>query len=230
MMNTASILIIEDDEVIRELLTLTLQSAGYAPVIAAADGCEGMALVHQVHPSLILLDLMLPGIDGFGICSLVREDERTRHIPIIMLTALSQEAEIVKGLDLGANDYITKPFSRKVLLARIRAQLRNAEEFQERREYRHQGILLNAVTHLCTLDGKPLEITAGEFSLLQLLLSHPGQVFTRRQIQERVYGEGYLATPRAIDVQIVSLRRKLGSQGNAIETVRGVGYRLKESD
>lgn len=229
-MNEHSILIIEDDEVIRELLTMTLQSAGYSPVFAAADGCEGMAMIHREHPSLILLDLMLPGIDGFGVCALVRGDERIRHIPIIMLTALGLEADIVKGLDLGANDYITKPFSRNVLLARIRCQLRNAEDHMERKEYHYGAITLNALAHTCTLNGEGLDITASEFSLLELLMSHPGQVFTRTQIQEHVYGDRYSATPRAIDVQIVSLRRKLESHGNAIETVRGVGYRLKEPE
>ena len=227
---TPRLLIIEDDETIRELLSMTLAADGYAQIYTAADGAEGLAQIRKCHPDLILLDLMLPEVDGLTICQMVKSAPETRHIPIIMLTAKSTEADIIRGLDMGASDYVTKPFNRKVLLARIRTQLRSREEQGEQDIYEYGPLKLDCRQHLATLDGTPLELTAGEFALLHLLLSHPGQVFTRTQIVTQTKGGNYPVTERSIDVQMVNLRRKLGPMGNPIETVRGVGYRLKNPE
>ena len=229
-MSKERILIVEDDESIRELLAMTLAASGYGDVVTAADGNEGLSEARACHPDLILLDLMLPYIDGLTICSVLKGDEATRHIPIIMITARNSEADIIKGLDMGANDYVTKPFSRQVLLARIRTQLRGYEEKLEAEEYAYGGLVLNSALHSVTLDGAEIELTAGEFTLLQLFLKHPGRVFTRSQIVAMTKGDNYPVTERAIDVQLVSLRRKLGALGSSIETVRGVGYRLKSEE
>lgn len=229
-MSKERILIVEDDESIRELLAMTLAASGYGDVVTAADGNEGLSEARACHPNLILLDLMLPYIDGLTICSVLKGDEATRHIPIIMITARNSEADIIKGLDMGANDYVTKPFSRQVLLARIRTQLRGYEEKLETEEYAYGGLVLNSALHSVTLDGVGIELTAGEFTLLQLFLKHPGRVFTRSQIVAMTKGDNYPVTERAIDVQLVSLRRKLGALGSSIETVRGVGYRLKAEE
>lgn len=229
-MSKERILIVEDDESIRELLAMTLAASGYGDVVTAADGNEGLSEARACHPDLILLDLMLPYIDGLTICSVLKGDEATRHIPIIMITARNSEADIIKGLDMGANDYVTKPFSRQVLLARIRTQLRGYEEKLEAEEYAYGGLVLNSALHSVTLDGVGIELTAGEFTLLQLFLKHPGRVFTRSQIVAMTKGDNYPVTERAIDVQLVSLRRKLGALGSSIETVRGVGYRLKAEE
>lgn len=229
-MSKERILIVEDDESIRELLAMTLAASGYGDVVTAADGNEGLSEARACHPDLILLDLMLPYIDGLTICSVLKGDEATRHIPIIMITARNSEADIIKGLDMGANDYVTKPFSRQVLLARIRTQLRGYEEKLETEEYAYGGLVLNSALHSATLDGAGIELTAGEFTLLQLFLKHPGRVFTRSQIVAMTKGDNYPVTERAIDVQLVSLRRKLGALDSSIETVRGVGYRLKAEE
>ncbi len=221
------ILIIEDEQPIRELLTLTLESAGYSSVCSAADGEEGLALAARILPDLILLDLMLPGIDGLTVCRKLKAVEETRSIPIIMLTARSEESDIVVGLELGADDYITKPFSRKILVARIRALLRRRTEEEESAEIRRFGLVIQPDTRTAKLEGQLLELTYSEFEILALFAAHPGRVYTRNQIILKLKGEDYPVTERAVDVQIVNLRRKLGEWGAArIETVRGVGYRL----
>lgn len=229
-MSNEKILIIEDDESIRELLAMTLQAAGFSETLSTGDGVEGLALLRKHTPDLVLLDLMLPGLDGLSICKLAKADDATRHIPIIMITAKTAESDIVRGLDLGASDYITKPFSRQVLLARIRTQLRGHEEKLESLEFSYRGLALNSSLHRVTMDDREFELTSGEFTLLLLFLKHPGHVFTRTQIVTRTKGEKYPVTERAIDVQMVTLRRKLGALGSRLETVRGVGYRLKEED
>ena len=229
-MKNPRLLIIEDDESIRELLSLTLEADGYQEIFTAADGAEGMAMLRKCHPDLVLLDLMLPGVDGLTICQMAKSSPETRHSPSIMLTAKSTEADIVRGLDLGASDYVTKPFNRKVLLARIRTQLRTREEQGEQDVYLYGPLKLDCRQHLATLEGSPLELTAGEFTLLHLFLTHPGRVFTRTQIVTHTKGTRYPVTERSIDVQMVSLRRKLGEWGRNIETVRGVGYRLKSQE
>lgn len=224
------ILIIEDEEPIRELLKMTLASAGYTNVAVAVNGEDGLAAARFRTPNLILLDLMLPGLDGLNVCRQLKADSATRNIPIIMLTAKSEESDVVVGLEMGAADYITKPFSRKILIARVRAQLRQWSEQESAGEIRLGELLIQDELHSAKLDGRELELTPTEFAILKLLAAHPGRVFTRNQIIGQVKGQGYPVTERAIDVQIVNLRRKLGDWGANIDTVRGVGYRMKPGD
>lgn len=226
-MPNEKILIVEDEPAIRELIRLTLQSAGYPAAYEAADGETGLQLARKHHPDLILLDLMLPGIDGLTVCRKLKADEETRNIPVIMLTAKSEESDVVLGLEMGAGDYVTKPFSRKILIARIRAQLRDFSEQENSSEIRRSGLVVNPDQHRVRLDDRELELTFSEFEILRLFVSHPGRVYTRSQIIARIKGVDYPVTERSIDVQIVNLRRKLGTWGVNIETIRGVGYRLK---
>ncbi len=228
-MGCKTILIIDDEEPIRELLKLTLQSAGFDSILEASDGEDGLALAARYLPDLILLDLMLPGMDGLSVCRRLKASPDTRMIPIIMLTAKSDESDIVVGLEMGANDYITKPFSRKVLTARIRAQFRIAEQQDQSSVLQVSGLSINKDQRRVSVSGESISLTFSEFEILVLLAAHPGRVFTRGQIIRRIKGEDYPVTDRAVDVQIVNLRRKLGEWGAAhIETIRGIGYRLAQ--
>lgn len=228
-MNNKTILIIDDEEPIRELLKLTLQSAGFDSILEASDGEDGLALAARYLPDLILLDLMLPGMDGLSVCRRLKTSPDTRMIPIIMLTAKSDESDIVVGLEMGANDYITKPFSRKVLTARVRAQFRIAEQQDQSSVLQVSGLNINKDQRRVSVSGESVSLTFSEFEILVLLAAHPGRVFTRGQIIRRIKGEDYPVTDRAVDVQIVNLRRKLGEWGAAhIETIRGIGYRLAQ--
>ena len=229
-MSNEKILLIEDEPAIRELVRLVLSDAGYSHIYESGDGVEGLALAKKYSPDLILLDLMLPGMDGLTVCRKLKADPECAHIPVVMLTAKSEESDVVLGLEMGASDYVTKPFSRKILAARVRAQLREAVEPENSGELRRGSLTLNRELHLVRLDGTELELTLSEFEILYLLSSHPGRVFTRNQMISRIKGDDYPVTERAIDVQIVNLRRKLGSWGVNIETIRGVGYRLKSGD
>ncbi len=229
-MSKEHILIVDDEEDILELLSYNLKRDGYK--VTTADGGErALKEAKQSLPDLIILDLMLPGIDGLQICRILKTTEKTSSIPIVMLTARGEEADIVAGLEMGADDYIIKPFSPKVLLARIKAVLRrrktdsslNSEDILKIKE-----IVINISKHEVTVNNKKLELTFTEFKLLQFLSSRPGRVFTRFQIMDAVQGEDYIATDRSIDVQIAGLRKKLGNCGNYIETVRGVGYKFSE--
>ncbi|MBQ6705781.1 MAG: response regulator transcription factor [Opitutales bacterium] len=221
------ILIVEDDEAIRDVVRYALESNGFKNVLTAADGEEGLRLALRECPALILLDLMLPKTDGLEVCRRLKRDESVRDVPVIMLTAKSEESDIVLGLELGAVDYITKPFSTKVLVARVRAHLRQAFDQENSTEIRRDGLTLNTAEHTARLNGELLELTFTEYGILQLLASRPGRVYTRDQIVSRVKGDDYPVTDRAIDVQMVNLRRKLGAWAVNIETVRGVGYRMK---
>ncbi len=221
------ILVIEDDEAIRDVIRFTLESNGFTQVLTAGDGALGLRMAQREQPSLILLDLMLPQLDGLSVCRELKRDEATRNIPVIMLTAKSEESDIVLGLELGACDYITKPFSNKVLVARVRAQLRSGIEQEQSNEIRYDALVMNTLDHTAKLDGNTLDLTFTEYGILCLLAKRPGRVFTRDQIVSKVKGDDYPVTDRAIDVQIVNLRRKLGTWGTHIETVRGVGYRMK---
>ena len=226
-MANQTILIIDDEEPIRELLKLTLQSAGYDSVLEASNGEDGLALAMRYKPDLILLDLMLPGMDGLSVCRRLKSSPDTQMIPIIMLTAKSDESDIVIGLEMGANDYITKPFNRKVLTARIRTQFRIAEQQDQSQVLQVSGLILNKEQHRVSVFGETIALTFSEFVILELLSAHPGRAFTRGQIIRWIKGEDYPVTDRAVDVQIVNLRRKLGEWGTAhIETIRGIGYRL----
>lgn len=221
------ILVIEDDEAIRDVIRFTLENNGYKEVLTAGDGESGLRIARREQPSLVLLDLMLPQLDGLSVCRELKRDETTRNIPVIMLTAKSEESDIVLGLEMGANDYITKPFSNKVLVARVRAQLRNGFEQEHGDEIRYDALVMNTAEHTAKLDGKPLDLTVTEYGILRIFAKRPGRVFTRDQIVTKVKGDDYPVTDRAIDVQIVNLRRKLGTWGTHIETVRGIGYRMK---
>ena len=226
-MSTETIVIIEDDSAIRSVLSIALKGAGYTIVKEAESGDEGLKLVNELKPSLILLDLMLPGIDGFSVCSKIRENPETASIPIIMLTARSDENDIIRGLECGADDYITKPFSRQVLLARIRAVLRRPQSRKTDATIEFDGLSINDETHKVLLKGKMLDLTGSEYRVLSLLLSRPERVYTRSQIIDLTQDPDKAVTDRAVDVQIVGLRRKLGSWANHIETIRGVGYRFQ---
>ena len=222
------ILVVDDEESILELVAYNLTRAGYA-CTCAASGTEAVRAVRTLLPDLVVLDLLLPGMDGLEVCSVLKADAKTRAVPIVMLTAKGSEADIVRGLELGADDYIVKPFSPKVLLARVAAVLR-------RREKVDAGGAPLAVRDLVMHPGRrevfvgerPVDLTHTEFQVLHLLARRPGWVFTRAQIVDAVHGPGYPVTDRAVDVQVVGLRKKLGPDADYIETVRGVGYRFKE--
>lgn len=229
-----SVLIVEDEEDIRELLSYTLIREGYQ-VATVSTGEEALAVAEAKTPDLVLLDLMLPGLDGLTVCRKLRAHPKTAGVAIVMLTARGEEGDIVTGLNMGANDYITKPFSRNVLLARVRAVLRNVavhgepgEAEDTEAELKIHNIVIHPGRHLVLVDGAGVELSATEFRVLCVLARKPGWVFTREQILDAVHGDNYAITERAVDVHIVSLRRKLGAAGQYIETVRGVGYRLKE--
>lgn len=220
------ILVVEDEEAIRELIGINLQAAGYR-VDFAVDGTQALEKVKTIHPDLILLDWMLPGLDGLDVLRRLKADSKLAVIPVMMLTAKSEESDIVLGLEMGAADYLTKPFSNKVLIARIRAILRREAPEPEEENIRYVGLTLTPGQRRAVLDKKEIVLTTGEFDLLALLCARPGHVYTRAQIVARVRGEGYPVTDRAVDVQIVALRRKLGTFGERLETVRGVGYRMR---
>jgi len=232
MANNQSILVIEDEEDIRELVSYNLLREGYQ-VASVATGEDGLKSVDLRPPQLILLDLMLPGIDGLSVCQRLKSNPNTESIPIVMLTAKGEESDIVSGLNLGADDYIAKPFSPKVLLARVRAVLRRADDQPPAEEdspeiYQIHDLVIHHGRHEVTVGGELVDLTSTEFRVLTLLARRPGWVFTRQQILDGIHSGSYAITDRAVDVQIVGLRKKLGSAGRYIETVRGVGYRFKD--
>jgi two-component system, OmpR family, alkaline phosphatase synthesis response regulator PhoP len=223
------LLVVEDEEDILELLRYNLAKEGYR-VTGAIEGEEALAAARSSSPDLIVLDLMLPGIDGLTVCRELKQDVRTRETPIIILTAKGEEADIVAGLELGADDYVIKPFSPRVFLARLRAVLRRrqTEPAAAGDSLKIHEMTIHPGRHAVLVQGRPVELTATEFRLLHFLARRPGWVFTRAQIVQGVQGEDYVVSDRAVDVQIVGLRKKLGAAGKYIETVRGVGYRLQE--
>ena len=224
-----SVLIIEDDPGIRELMAYHLSREGYV-VSEAERGDEGWQKARLGSVDLILLDLMLPGISGMDICRKLKGDPSTADIPIIMVTAKGAEVDIVAGLETGADDYLVKPFSPKVLVARVKSVLRRSQapQIALAKPIEMEGLDIHPGRHEVRVDGKPVSLTHTEFQILHLLASRPGWVFTRYQIVDRVKGEDYPVTDRAVDVQIVGLRKKLGACGHYIETVRGVGYRFAD--
>jgi two-component system alkaline phosphatase synthesis response regulator PhoP len=224
-----TILVVEDEEDILELIRYNLAREGYQ-VAGAASGEEAVQTAKAILPDLMLLDLLLPGIDGLEVCRSLKGEARTRSIPIIMLTAKGEEADIVAGLELGADDYVTKPFSPRVLLARIRTALRRRAAAPPAASalLKVKELVIDPGRHEVLLEGRRLDLTLMEFHLLQLLARRPGWVYTRGQIVEEVHGENYAVTERSIDVHLVGLRKKLGSFGKNLETVRGIGYRLKD--
>jgi two-component system phosphate regulon response regulator PhoB len=230
MTNTQqTVLIVDDEEDILELLEYNLAKEGYR-VLRVATGEAALEATRKGRPDLVILDLMLPGVSGLEVCKGLKRDARTKDIPIVMLTAKGEEADVVLGLELGADDYVVKPFSPRVLVARARAVLRRFGEApaDAAEPVKIHEIEINPGRHEVTVGGKPIALTFTEFRILHFLARRPGWVFTRYQIVEAVRGEEYAVTDRAVDVQIVGLRKKLGPLGKYIETVRGVGYRFKE--
>ncbi len=228
------ILVVDDEREIRELIEYNLKRERYE-VRGVDSGEAALKAVQARKPDLILLDIMLPARDGLEVCRTLKADPATAGIPVIMVSAKGEEVDIVTGLELGAVDYVTKPFSPRVLLARVRAALRrtaappeDAESAAEETALQLHGITLDPVRREAAVASRPVELTRTEFDILQFLMRRPGWVFTRNQIIGGLHGTEHAVTARAVDVQIVSLRRKLGEAGAALETVRGVGYRMKE--
>lgn len=224
------ILIVEDEEDVLELIRYNLEKNGFH-CETALNGQEALEKAKNSKCDLILLDLMIPEIDGLEVCKLLKKNAKTEMIPVVMLTAKGTEADIVTGLEMGADDYITKPFSPRVLIARLKAVLRRKETTASTEEsvIRIHEIEIDPRRHRIMLKKKPLHLTSTEFNLLKFLAARPGWVFTRYQIVDAVHGNDYPVTDRSVDVQIVGLRKKLGSAGKYIETVRGVGYRFQEA-
>lgn len=222
------ILVIEDDEDIQELVRYNLSREGY-DVHCAGSGEEGLREAIETTPDLVVLDLMLPGMSGMEVCRRLKSDAGTRHLPVMMLTAKDGESDVVTGLEAGADDYMTKPFSTRILVARVRAVLRKKMRDLADQEsvVRIHDLVINPGRREVLAAEEKVELTFTEFSVLNLLARRPGWVFSRYQIIDAIRGEGYPVTDRAVDVQIAGLRKKLGACGTYIETVRGVGYRFK---
>jgi len=222
------ILVVEDDFDIRELVSYTLERERYR-IYTASSAEDAKRWLGKRLPDLILLDLMLPGIDGFSLCKELKRDERTAGVPVVMLTARTEDADIVAGLEVGAEDFITKPFSMSVLTARVRAVFRRKETNPSALgEVLTRGPFeIDPGHHIVKVSGTPVTLTIGEFKALELFVRKPGVVFSRYQIVDAIHGKDHAATDRAVDVLIVGLRKKLGDCAEWIETVRGVGYRLK---
>jgi len=223
------VLVVEDEEAILELITFNLTKEGYQ-VRGVATGEEALMATRDWLPDVVLLDLMLPGVDGLEVCRVLKADPAISHVAIVMVTAKSEEADVVTGLELGADDYVTKPFSPRVLIARVRAVLRRRSVAvpDETTPLKVHDLVIHPGRHEVLVKGKPADLTHTEFSLLHLLARRPGWVFTRNQIIDRLRGSDYPVTDRSVDVQVVGLRKKLGRAAECIETVRGVGYRFKE--
>ena len=219
------IAIVEDEEDMRELLRLHIEREGYDARLYAT-GDEFLDSVQTTSFDMVLLDLMLPGTDGLDVCRILRADDSTKDIPIIMLTAKSSEADIVVGLELGADDYMTKPFSPRELMARIKALFRRTEISDDQKHLRIAGVELFSDRFLVLVDKEPIELTATEFKILECLMRRAGCVLSRNQILESLGDDRLFVTDRTVDVHIFTIRRKLGNYGNIIQTIRGIGYRI----
>ncbi len=224
-----SILIVEDEEDIISLVEYNLLKCNFQ-VSSVTNGEDAIAFARKSPPDLILLDLMLPGLSGFDVCKTLKQDDKTRLIPIVMLTAKGEESDVVQGLEMGADDYIPKPFSPKILLARVSAVLRRTipAAHPENAPFKIGEMEIHPGKHQVFIKNQPVNLTFTEFHILHFLIQRPGWVFTRSQIIDAVRGEDYPVTDRSVDVQIVSLRKKMGEYGDYIETVRSVGYRFKD--
>jgi two-component system phosphate regulon response regulator PhoB len=228
-MTKESILIIEDDPEIQELLSHTMSREGWK-LYQVKTGEDGLKILKSKQINCILLDIMLPGIDGLKVLKKIKEVEQYRSIPVIMTTAKAEEADIITGLELGADDYVIKPYSIKVLIARIRAGLRRQEEGGTKQTvtvWQQGDLKLDSARYVAFYGEQQLDLFATEFALLKHFLSHPDIVFSRNQIIAAIRGPDYPVTDRSVDVQILGLRKKLGKAGDMIETVRGVGYRFR---
>lgn len=229
-MASQEILVVEDETDIQELVRYNLVKEGYT-VRCMISGEEALRALRSSTPDLVLLDLMLPGISGLDVCRSIKSNSATRHVPVVILTAKGEEADIVSGLELGADDYVTKPFSPRVLLARIRAVLRRGESNERPSDdapIKVHDLLIHPGRHQVLRQGEPVLLSPTEFRVLQFLAGQPGWVFTRYQIADAIHGGDTIVTDRSIDVHIANLRKKLGEAGRYVETVHGVGYRFKD--
>lgn len=229
-MQNICVVVIEDEEDILELISYNLRREGF-DVKGATSGEDGLALVESSRPNIVLLDLMLPGVSGLDVCKRLKANSNLQSIPVLVVSARGDESDIVAGLEMGADDYVTKPFSPKILIARVRAVLRRSDGHKSGSKGKiavHELVADPSRFH-ATLADRPLNLTKDEFYLLCFLARHPGWVFTRYQIVDGIKGENYVVTERAVDVRIAGLRKKLGRFSDYIETVRGVGYRFKET-
>ncbi|MFZ5432414.1 MAG: response regulator [Calditrichota bacterium] len=227
-MSKANVLVVDDEEDILEIVRYNLSKEGY-DVACVTSGEKALAEIQAHPPDIIILDLMLPGIDGLDLCKRIKSLPDSAGIPIIMLTARAEEADVVTGLELGADDYVTKPFSPRVLSARVKALLRRKQgEEDQQGILNFEDLVIYTEQHVVRVKGQPVELTATEFRILRTLARRPGWVFSRDRIVESTQGTDTDVTSRSVDVHIVSLRRKLESCGDYIETVRGVGYRFRD--
>lgn len=228
-MSRERILLVDDEEDILNLVKYNLERDGYK-VETVTTGEAAVRAARENVPDLILLDLMLPGMDGFDVCRILKNDKNVMKTPIVMLTAKGEDSDIVAGLELGADDYITKPFSPRVLIARVKAVLRRDSKVKEGKSplIKVDEMEIDTVRQRVAVSGESIDLTATEFDILVYLARRPGWVFTRSQIINGVKGDDYPVTDRSVDVQILNLRKKLGDAGVNIETVRGVGYRFKD--
>lgn len=222
----AKILIVEDEPQINRLIELVLLSDGFFNIKKAFDGAEALEIIKSDKPDLVLLDVMIPEIDGYTLCKQIKEDEYLKTIQVIMLTAKKMEEDVLKGFESGAIDYISKPFSNKILLARVKAHLNNSEYSPTT----YNNLRIDDLKKIVLLDNQQIDLTKFEFEILKIFISSPGVVFSRSQLLNYLRGdEGFNVSERAMDVQILNLRRKLGDWGANIETIRGVGYKLREN-
>ena len=229
-MSRRKVVVIEDEPDILEVIDYNLTREGFA-VFAASSGDEGLKAILREAPDLVLLDLLLPGLDGIEVCRKLKMDPVTQKIPIIMVSAKGEESDIVLGLGVGADDYVTKPFRPKELIARVKAVLRRGalkDEEAEGERIVRGDLVIDAIRHEVRLDGELISFTATEFRLLHLLAAHPGRVFTRDQLVSRVIGGGAAVIDRNIDVHVRAIRKKLEEHRSLIGTVRGVGYRFQD--
>jgi len=222
-----NILIVEDEKDIIEVLRYYLEKENYR-VHVARDGFSALELAGRIIPSLILLDLMLPQLDGIEVCRKLKADERLREIPIIMVTAKAEEVDKIRGLEIGADDYVTKPFSAKELVARIKAQLRRREGAVPEKSFAYAGLTLDTIKHEVRFKNQEIELTAKEFELLAYMLENKGRILTRDMILNHVWGYDYFGSTRTVDVHVTRLRQKLPLLASALTTIKSFGYKLKE--
>jgi two-component system phosphate regulon response regulator PhoB len=223
-----TVLVIDDEAELLKLLDYNLTRAGYA-VLTARDGDKGLESARRDVPDLVILDVMMPGLDGWEVCKRLRADPATASIPLLMLTAKGGESDRVLGLELGADDYVTKPFGTSELLARVKSLMRRAETRSNASDVVRAGkLVVDQGRRTVTAAGKKVELTATQFNLLRVLAEQPGRVFSREDLIARAHGDDAAITDRTVDVHVAALRRKLGKHGDLIETVWGVGYRLRE--
>ena len=232
VLKTEKIVVIEDETDILEVIAYNLKREGYE-VITSTSGEDGLEKIEKSKPNLVVLDLMLPEVDGIELCRKLKSDPVTHAIPVIMVTAKGEESDVVLGLGVGADDYVTKPFSPRELTARVKAVLRRAKsrgEVDRRERVAFEGVVIDPQRHEVKVDDESVTLTATEFRLLHFLASHPGRVFTRDHLLTRVIGEDAIVIDRNIDVHVRSIRKKLGNHRDLVETIRGVGYRFKDND